>query len=119
MTDLTNYPEIFRDLIDKAEEPICSALGVDAEKARMAAFQVTEIMRRDWAGTQPYMAIGEMYMITLRDREMYDKFNGKNYDELALEYGMSSRNVYDRIKIIRAEEFKRKQPGLFDEADGQ
>ncbi|MBT0666362.1 hypothetical protein KI809_18800 [Geobacter pelophilus] len=112
--DLTNYPDIFLDLIDKAEEPIAAALGVDNETARLAAFQVTEIMRRDWAGTQPYLSKGMAFELTNRDREMYEKFNGSNHEELALEFGMTTRNVYDRIKAIRAEEFKRRQPALFE-----
>lgn len=112
--DLTRYPEIYLDLVDKGSEAITEKLGLPADQARLAAYCVTEVIRKDWAGQQPYFSKGLAYDITKRDREMFGKFTGSNHGELAKEYGMTTRQIYDRIALIRDEEFKRRQPALFE-----
>lgn len=112
--DLSKYPEIYRDLIDKGATAIVETVGLSEEQARAAVYCITEIIRRDWAGTQPYFSKGLAYEVTRRDREMYEKFNGSNHAALAREYDISVRQVYERINIIREEEFRRRQPALFE-----
>lgn len=113
--DLSRYPEVLRDLIDRGAERIVEEAGLPVDQARHIAYLITEIIRRDWAGTNLYLAKGLAHDITQRDREMYGKFTGTNHAALAKEYNITVRQVYDRLALIAAEEFKRRQPGLFME----
>ena len=111
--DLSRYPEMYKDLIDKGAEPVAKKLNIPTETAKEAIFILCEIIRKDWAGINQYMSKGCAFEITKRDLEMYEKFDGANYKALAKEYGISERHVYTRLDIIREEEFKRRQPSLF------
>ncbi len=114
MEDLSRYPAMYKDLIAKATAPIAEKLKITDEAARLAAYLVCEVIRKDWAGIFQYVPKGCAHELTARDREMYQKFNGRNHKELAKEYGISERQVYTRLDIIREEEFTRCQPSLFD-----
>jgi Mor family transcriptional regulator len=115
MEDLSKYPPMYKDLIAKATGPIAEQLKVPEDAARLAAYLVCEVIRKDWAGIFQYVSKGCAYDLTRRDREMYEKFNGRNYKELAKEYGISERQVYTRLDMIREDEFARRQPSLFPE----
>jgi len=112
--DLTRYPEELSDLIDKGAEQIVQKLALPPDTAKQAVYLVTEIIRRDWSGSNLYLAKGLAYDIQQRDREMYLKFNGTNHKALAKEYELTVRQVYDRIARISEEEFKRRQPSFFE-----
>ena len=111
--DLSRYPPMFKDLIEKGAEPVAKKLNVSQDIAKEVVFILCEIMRRDWAGINQYLSKGCAYEIEKRDIEMYEKFDGKNYKALAKEFNITERQVYTRLDIIREEEFKRKQPSLF------
>ena len=111
--DLSRYPEMYKDLIEKAAGPIAKKLNVSADAAREAAYLVCEVIRKDWAGINQYVSKGCAHEIDKRDREMYEKFDGSNHKALAKEFGITERQVYPRLDIIREEEFSRRQPGLF------
>jgi len=113
--DLSRYPEVLRDLIDKGSERISEQLGIPMDQAREIAWHITEIIRKDWSGDQIYLPKGLAHDLSLRDREMYRKFNGSNHALLAREYGITVRQVYDRLALVSAEEFRRQQPALFAE----
>ena len=112
--DLSRYPVVLKDLIEKGAEAIVSRLGISQHDARLAAFLLVEIIRKDWAGTNLYLAKGLSHDILQRDREMYAKFTGANHAELAREYNLTVRHVYERLALVGEEEFKRRQPGLFE-----
>jgi Mor family transcriptional regulator len=111
--DLSRYPEVLRDLIDRSTELIVEKIALPPATAREAAFIVTEVIRKDWSGSNLYLAKGLAHDIAQRDREMYAKFNGSNHGALAKEYGLTTRQVYDRLALVGEAEQKRRQPGLF------
>jgi len=113
--DLSRYPEILRELIDKAAEPVAAKLQVSAEQAREAVFQVCEIIRKDWAGENLYLPKGLAHDINKRDLEMYEAFNGTNHSQLGKRFNLTTRQVYERIALVSVAEFKRRQPRLFEE----
>jgi Mor family transcriptional regulator len=112
--DLSRYPEVLSDLIDKAAEQIVLQLALAPDTAKQSVYIVTEIIRRDWSGSNLYLAKGLAYDIQNRDREMYGEFTGGNHKQLADKYELTVRQVYDRLARIAEEEFKRRQPGLFE-----
>jgi len=113
--DLSRYPEILRDLIDKADEPIAEKLQIPIGSAREAVFLVCEIIRRDWSGDNLYLPKGLAHDINKRDLEMYEAFNGSNHSELSKRFGITVRQVYERLGLVSVSEFNRRQPGLFTE----
>ena len=112
--DLSCYPEILTDLIDKAAEPLAEKLKIPVEEARPLVFIVCEIIRKDWSGDNFYLGKGFAYDIQRRDIAMYKEFTGSNHKALAKKYEITVRQVYERISIISAAEFNRRQQSLFD-----
>ena len=113
--DLSRYPEILRDLIDKAAEPVAAKLQLPIGNAREVVFLVCEVIRRDWSGDNLYLPKGLAHDINKRDLEMYEAFNGSNHSELSKRFGITVRQVYERLGLVGAAEFNRRQPGLFTE----
>jgi Mor family transcriptional regulator len=112
--DLTRYPEILKDLIDKAAVPVAAKLQIPLTDAQDVVFEVCEVIRRDWSGNNLYLPVGLAHDINKRDLEMYEAFNGTNHGELSKRFGITVRQVYERIALVSAAEFKRRQPGLFE-----
>jgi Mor family transcriptional regulator len=111
--DLTRYPEILKDLMDKAVEHLAEKLELPPETAQAAAFIVCEVIRREWAGSDIYFPRGLAYEIEQRDLEMFRLFTGSNQAELAKKYDITLRQVNIRIALIRAAEYERNQLKLF------
>lgn len=112
--DLSRYPEILRDLIDKGAEPLAAKLQLPLPVAREIVFDICEIIRKDWSGNNLYLPVGLAHDIDKRDREMYEAFNGSNHAELSKRFGITVRQVYERLALVSAAEFSRRQPALFD-----
>ena len=55
---------------------------------------------------------GVSYRATLRDREMFERFNGRNYDELARTYGLTPTRVRQIIGQMMIDEVARRQGKL-------
>ena len=109
------YPELLTDLRDKAEEALIE-LGMTVELAKKAAYVVSEIIRKDWSGQQHYIPKGLAYDITVRDWEIWEKFDGTtdSIKKLVKEYDLTEQRLYKIIKAIRPLAMKRHQPDLFE-----
>lgn len=112
----SKYPELLRDLVDKAAELLAERYGLSSPRARAAGWEIAELIRKEWGGQNLYLAKGKDYEITLRDVEMYRKFNGSNHFALAQEFGVTVRHVYRVIEQVRAADQAARQGGLFEEA---
>jgi Mor family transcriptional regulator len=110
------YPEILSDLHAKFAEKLEEKRAKIAEKncnLNEVAFDLCEIIRRDWSGIDVYIPKGVGYDIRQRDWEMYRLFNGHNYDALARQFNLTDRQVRTRINLVREAEMARRQPSLF------
>ena len=112
--DLSRYPEILLDLLDKAPTPLMEKWEMPAEMAREIVFEVCEVIRREWAGNNYYIGKGFAHNLEKRDMAMYKEFNGSNHRELAKKNDITVRQVYERLELVRVAEFNRKQGKLFD-----
>lgn len=93
--------------------------GEPADHARLALDQV-ELVREEMGGSQLYLAKGQSFDLTLRDRQILAKFNGRNHRALAHEFDVTERHIYDIVARRAREEFERRQgklPGLGIEGD--
>lgn len=107
------YPELYRDLIEKAAPELVGQLGLTQEQARRAAFLFAEVVRRDWSGSNLYLAKGLSYDISQRDRQIYAEFDGRNHDMLARKHKLTTRRLYQIIDAVGREEFEKQQGKLF------
>lgn len=110
-------------LVEMAEQMFL-ALVEDAEavqvlgKPRLAeivADQVDRVALR-CGGGQFYLPKGLALKLSQRDREIYERFNGRNKRELAREYGVTETRIDQIVAAIRRAEFERRQGKIdFDE----
>lgn len=116
------YPEMLREVAHHLyaslvrTEPLRTVLGLEA--LAEIAFTQTERLSFEMGGSNFYMHKGTAYRLTSRDRAMCQKFNGKNYHQLARENNLSEMRVRQIIDAWQKEEFAKRQGGLFgcDEA---
>jgi len=112
-----HYPELLEDLKAKGVE-LLTAMGMETETARKAAFAFAELVRKEWAGQNLYIPKGRAYELALRDEELYRRFTGANLYPLCKEFGITLQRGYQILAVMREREFKRRQaplPGLEEE----
>lgn len=82
---------------------------VDAQRI---AFEITEGLRREHGGGQFYLARNLDHDLEPRDLEIWRKFNGKNYFELAKEFNLSDVRVREIIEEQRQANIRKNQQGF-------
>lgn len=115
-----NYPDNLRMVaewlfVQAVEDDDASGLPLCAErlgKWAMLALRQTERLSAECGGLNLYVNRGVRYRASLRDREMYARFNGCNYDELARTYGLTSMRVRQIVGTMLAEDLGRRQGKL-------
>lgn len=77
----------------------------DMRRAQLA-LQMTDALRAEIGGTQPYLSKGARFDLSLRDRQILDEFNGRNHDLLARKYDLTPRQIYsildEQLRLERA-----------------
>jgi Mor family transcriptional regulator len=107
-----NYPEKLVEFYDYVLDEL-KALNQRTDES--IAFCVAEVLRKNFSGVPLYFPKGYLYGISLRDQEIYEKFKGKNYDQLAAEYGLTSVQIRTIVKHVgKAEQAKRQQELPFE-----
>lgn len=107
----TGYPEICADLVGQVEACLL-AEGLDADQAHQIAFKAAEHVREHWGGSLIYIAKGAHFVALQWQKEMYAEFTGDNHEVLAHKYKVSVQYVYQIVKLMRAEEFAKRQTKL-------
>lgn len=114
------YPEGLRTVaewlfVQAVEDEEIAELPISAErlgKLALLALRQTERLSAEVGGMAFYFNKGLRYRASLRDREMYERFNGRNYDELAQTYGLTSMRVRQIIGAMLADDVARRQGKL-------
>ena len=78
-----------------------------------AAFCAITTIRKQWGGEAIYVPKEDD--LDERDWKMWEMFDGTNYDEIGKAFDITSRQVRNRIRIIRPIAQAREQKGLFDD----
>ncbi|NMG48958.1 hypothetical protein GO613_12690 [Azoarcus communis] len=107
------YPSALREIatclyLHLRTQPVVS----DDTQAAHIALALTEGLRREIGGGQIYVPKGDEYELTARDREILDRFNGHNHEQLAREYDVTTRHIYRLLQRRIREEVKRRQAAL-------
>lgn len=102
------YPDNLRTVAEwlfvQAVEDM-ALLGLDKtpehlDKLALMALRQTERLSSEEGGNALYLNKGVSYRATVRDREMYARFNGRNYDELAKAYGLTQMRVRQIVNAM-------------------
>lgn len=117
-------PEGLHPTLVEMAEQMFLALVEDAEAvqvlgkprlAQIVADQVDRVALR-CGGGQFYLPKGLALKLSQRDREIFDRFNGRNKRELAREYGVTEMRIDQIVAAVRRAEFERRQGKIdFDE----
>lgn len=106
------YPELLQDLLEQLSSSL-QGEGLEPKQATRVARKATEAVRKHWGGSHLYIPKGDMYEIEARDLEIYRKFTGRNYIELAREYDLCEARVRIIVKAVRKAERDRRQLSMF------
>lgn len=92
----TAQPEAYQKLLEGLAAKIASILierGIAAPLARNVGRDAAEYVRRDWGGSKIYIPMAKSYDKELRDREIAERWNGRNTRELCVEFEVSETTI--------------------------
>ena len=102
-------PELLADLAIQCAAVIHEQLGIEASMAEEIGRATAERMSFIWGGQNIYFPKGLIYQLSIRDRQIFEEFNGKNHADLARKHKVSLQWIYKLIKAVRAEEIAKRQ----------
>jgi len=108
-----DYPEILAAAANAAYAWMTEQLKLDHQPAAEAAFAIAEAIRTEVGGAYEYIPKGQTWVLSRRDREIYAKFRGDNYRQLARDFHLSEMRVRQIVDRCRAADIKSRQTGLF------
>lgn len=104
--------EILIDLAEQVEERL-AAIGLERELAATHGRAVAQHVQAFWGSGQLYLCKGTLYELSLRDQEIFRRFNGENHEWLAREYDLTLQHVYRIVKRVGESERAKRQARLF------
>ncbi|MCB1909945.1 MAG: hypothetical protein KDH15_21500 [Rhodocyclaceae bacterium] len=111
-----DYPLVLSLIAKSAYDALLERARLDPQTAGEIALAISENVRTNLGGGVPvYIPKGHYWAASKRHREIWDKFNGHNYEALAREYDMTVQMVRRIIERLRGAEMERRQRGLFGE----
>lgn len=105
------YPEVPATLARLADE-ILTAAGLPPDRSSMLAMQIAESARYEFGGDAPYWPKSNNWKLAKRDQELWDRFTGDNYAQLAKETGLCQMRIRQIIERIRRAEKASRQGKL-------
>lgn len=115
------YPENWARIAERLYLSLRDRLPGEATAHAHLALELAEGLRAELGGSQFYLAKGQGYELSLRDRQILARFTGHNHRALAQAFGVTERHVYSIVERRGREEFERRQgrlPGLDAGKDG-
>lgn len=106
------YPEFLADLSAQFTELLVSR-GIARSLAADLGREAADLVRARWGGIEVYVPKGRSFMLSQRDREIWEKWNGRNVVELCREYGLSEQRIYQILDAMREQEAAKRQHKLF------
>lgn len=107
------YPEPLKTLAQSLVGSL-ERSGLAVAEAERIAMDATEDYRFTHGGDAPYIPKGTLYEVFQQHQEMFNAFNGNNYDELASRYGLVPRHVRRVIAAMKRLEVQKRQLPLIE-----
>jgi len=98
--------ELLQDYADKLADQAQKYFGVSEAKAHDFALEAVTSLVEDWGGINLYLPMDMAGRRSARNAQIYKDFDGTNQAELALKYKLSTKCIYQVIKI----EIERRRP---------
>ncbi|MFN3494212.1 MAG: Mor transcription activator family protein [Hydrogenophaga sp.] len=102
--------ELFEDVVQQSERLLLE-YGVSEKAANLIANALADHLADQWGGQNLNLPKDYRRKLSARELEIYERFNGSNVDQLALEYGMTERGVRKLINRTR-ERLRRNAQGI-------
>lgn len=109
---LRKWPQGLTDMLAVIEEALTHR-GATPEQASQIAFVVVRALAQFAGGRSIYLPKGEALDRALRDRALWERFDGHNVSELAARAQLTEVQVYAILAEQRKLARRRMQPGLF------
>lgn len=108
-----DYPLVLALIATAAYDQLRARTKLDHAEASELAFSISEQARVTLGGgAHYYIPKGQQWLLSKRDREIWDKFRGNNYQALAQEYDLTEMRIRQIIERCRQAEMKSLQSGL-------
>lgn len=108
-----SYPEFLADIVVTVGQALLQQ-GTPEEAAQKIAQEAAEAVRKNFGGQLLYIPRGHRFDLSQRDIEIWNKFTGRNQQQLAAEYKMSVIHIYRIIARVGMAQRKRMQPDMFN-----
>ncbi|KFK92789.1 MULTISPECIES: Mor transcription activator family protein [unclassified Serratia (in: enterobacteria)] len=108
-------PELLVELAQHTAKIIREIIDIDPALAEQIGEAVANRMMQVWGGQNVYFPMGMIWKLGVRDREIFNAFNGRNHQELASQFHVSVQWIYSVVKRVKKEELDRMQGKLFDD----
>jgi Mor family transcriptional regulator len=93
-TELTaKWPKALSELVDVLACELARG-GMGPEQAKAQARKLALVQAHYMGGRAYYIPTGDHLKAALRDRAIWDEFNGRNIDQLARKHGLSVPQTY-------------------------
>ncbi|MFM5241188.1 Mor transcription activator family protein [Aeromonas rivipollensis] len=113
VTELTaKWPKALAELVDVLACELGRG-GMVPELARAQARKLALVQAHYMGGRAYYIPTGENLKAALRDRAIWDEFNGRNIDQLARKHGLSVPQTYAVVAEQRQLSRSRSQLDMF------
>lgn len=112
------YPEALRTIaewlfVQLVEDDEATPLSPESlARHALQALRQAERLSREEGGRNFYLGRGMRYRESVRDRKMYESFNGRNYDELARQYYLTPTRVRQIMDAMHSDDLARRQGRL-------
>ncbi|WP_429076507.1 Mor transcription activator family protein [Aeromonas veronii] len=106
------WPKALSELVDVLACELARG-GMGPERAKAQARKLALVQAHYMGGRAYYIPTGEHLKAALRDRAIWDEFNGRNIDQLARKHGLSVPQTYAVVAEQRQLMRKRIQAELF------
>lgn len=114
----SRVPQSVQLMTDFLVEDLVQHAGMKHEDAYDCARAVVHRLGKEFGGDQFYLARDMAFPLQERDMEIFRRFRGNNYEELAREFNLSVMRVRQIVEFVRAAEVAKRQnelPGLESE----
>lgn len=112
-------PEILADLAKHIEvglmEKVVANDEWSIEKVKQISVDIAHEIANAWGGEVIYIPRNVALLLSERDHQIWQEFNGYNHRELARKYNVSMAWVYQIVKRMRKAEIDRRQFDMFAE----
>lgn len=105
--------EVLEGISDATRRFACD-FRMEADKAEQMGCMIADWIAETYGGTSLTFPKDYHFRRSKRDFEIYNKFNGRNHDDLAREYDVHTRTIRRIIARIQKQIIKRNQTDMFN-----